>query len=248
MSWLRPIQFRPCFYFSTLTACLFLVSFFGNSIYHTACRLRLDRMESPFTVRKSSLGSRAKTVRYDFFDNGKQLTYKDVIVLWQHSEPFREIMVETLANAPYEAFFWECPPVRSNSRGDPFEFVVVDAPSLSQATPDETSFSEHIGDKDGTGCVITFDNLGGDAKLVVPCRGSISADTYTHIASFSRNAPMAQQHEFWRTVGSSLEARLENSGERKTWLSTSGLGVYWLHVRLDSRPKYYTHRPYATTS
>jgi len=31
---------------------------------------------------------------------------------------------------------------------------------------------------------------------------------------------------------------------RRTWLSTSGLGVGWLHVRLDSRPKYYTYEPY----
>ena len=28
------------------------------------------------------------------------------------------------------------------------------------------------------------------------------------------------------------------------WTSTSGLGVYWLHVRLDSRPKYYQHQPF----
>ena len=28
------------------------------------------------------------------------------------------------------------------------------------------------------------------------------------------------------------------------WVSTSGLGVYWLHVRLDSYPKYYQHAPY----
>ena len=29
-----------------------------------------------------------------------------------------------------------------------------------------------------------------------------------------------------------------------TWVSTAGGGVAWLHVRLDSAPKYYTHRPY----
>jgi len=27
-------------------------------------------------------------------------------------------------------------------------------------------------------------------------------------------------------------------------LSTAGMGVYWLHVRLDTRPKYYQHTPY----
>lgn len=28
------------------------------------------------------------------------------------------------------------------------------------------------------------------------------------------------------------------------WLSISGLGVYWLRIRLDARPKYYQHLPY----
>ena len=32
---------------------------------------------------------------------------------------------------------------------------------------------------------------------------------------------------------------------RPTWLSTEGSGVPWLHVRLDSRPKYYHHAAYA---
>ncbi len=29
-------------------------------------------------------------------------------------------------------------------------------------------------------------------------------------------------------------------------VSTNGLGVAWLHVRLDTRPKYYTFQPYRT--
>lgn len=29
------------------------------------------------------------------------------------------------------------------------------------------------------------------------------------------------------------------------WLSTSGLGVYWLHFRIDARPKYYQYSEFA---
>ena len=32
--------------------------------------------------------------------------------------------------------------------------------------------------------------------------------------------------------------------QRPLWLSTNGLGVAWLHARIDARPKYYSHRPY----
>jgi NADH:ubiquinone oxidoreductase subunit len=33
-------------------------------------------------------------------------------------------------------------------------------------------------------------------------------------------------------------------GEQPVWLSTAGMGVAWLHVRLDDRPKYYGYSPY----
>ena len=35
---------------------------------------------------------------------------------------------------------------------------------------------------------------------------------------------------------------------RPLWLNTSGAAVAWLHVRLDSSPKYYRHREYAMPS
>jgi hypothetical protein len=44
-------------------------------------------------------------------------------------------------------------------------------------------------------------------------------------------------------VGDAVARRLSSA---PLWLSTSGLGVAWLHVRLDERPKYYTHAPYRT--
>lgn len=70
--------------------------------------------------------------------------------------------------------------------------------------------------------------------------------TYTHLASFLRGAPSEQVHTLWQRVGMELEARLVAQGARDipTWTSTSGLGVSWLHVRLDSRPKYYQYRPF----
>ena len=88
--------------------------------------------------------------------------------------------------------------------------------------------------------VVDFPNLGGDAHLVVPCPQD-EGDAFAHLAVFSRTAPVAQQHRFWQRVGLAVENMV---GERPLWLSTSGLGVYWLHVRLDARPKYYTFRPY----
>jgi hypothetical protein len=33
-------------------------------------------------------------------------------------------------------------------------------------------------------------------------------------------------------------------GTAPVWVSTAGMGVSWLHVRLDNRPKYYGYKPY----
>jgi hypothetical protein len=51
-----------------------------------------------------------------------------------------------------------------------------------------------------------------------------------------------QVRALWRATAETL---LDRISDTPTWLSTAGLGVIWLHLRLDSRPKYYSHRPYA---
>ena len=76
--------------------------------------------------------------------------------------------------------------------------------------------------------------------LVVPAPLDACTD-YAHLATIVRSAPVSQQCAFWRAVGETVRGSLS---DQTLWLSTSGLGVYWLHVRLDSRPKYYTFQAY----
>jgi hypothetical protein len=56
-----------------------------------------------------------------------------------------------------------------------------------------------------------------------------------------RTAPGAQKHALWRAVGEAMQRRIS---QKPVWLSTAGMGVAWLHVRLDDRPKYYGYMPY----
>jgi hypothetical protein len=89
---------------------------------------------------------------------------------------------------------------------------------------------------------VTFPNLGGDAVLVAPCPGG-SPQAYPHLAAFVRAAPMYQQHALWRRVGEAVDAWIGATSD-PVWVSTAGQGVFWLHVRLDSRPKYYNYELY----
>ena len=114
-------------------------------------------------------------------------------------------------------------------------------PAVAALRPDRTPFAAHL--DAAQGLVATFDNLGHDATLIAPC-GAVPSGC-AHLASWCRTAPPEEQHAFWRAVGQAVQAWWRRS-DAPLWLSTSGLGVHWLHVRLDERPKYITHRPYRT--
>ena len=180
--------------------------------------------------------------KISIFTGDKQITYSEVIELWQHDSSFRMFFISLLADAPMSAYFWETPPVKEASVDREFEFVLVDSPKLADIDPDPSDFQQYF--ESATKEVVTFPNLGNNALLVVPCPiANIVA--HTHLASFVRFAPESQKHSLWQTVGRSLERKLNE--KQPIWVSTSGLGVHWLHVRLDSSPKYYTYKPYKQT-
>lgn len=169
---------------------------------------------------------------------GAPVSRAHVMGCWQRDSVFRAFFMHLLAQTPLDAFRWETPPVTRHNLDRPFEFVLLDAPELKRAA-DPSDFAEHFRHA-ASGEVIEFTNLGGDARMVVPTPGE-PRSAYAHLAAFTRGAPEQQQHALWQRVGAALERRL---GERPVWLSTAGTGVPWLHLRLDTRPKYYLHAPY----
>jgi hypothetical protein len=186
---------------------------------------------------------------YDAMDSGKVrrifisgpggcMNYAQVLDAWVSDAAFCKFFSGLLASMPYAAFFWEVRPVNTADVDRPFECVVVDSPQLSDVHADATAFADCF-DRPA-GAVSRFSNLSGDAILVVPVPLDAATD-YAHLASFVRSAMVPQQRAFWKAVG---EAVRESLSEQSLWLSTSGLGVYWLHARLDSRPKYYTWQDY----
>jgi hypothetical protein len=167
----------------------------------------------------------------------RPMTFEEVWQSWQSDESFRDFWIAGLRGNPFEAWCWECPPVHEQNSARPFECVFVSSPSLARMTPEPEVFAGHFHAKQG---VATFGNLGGDALLVAPCPQGPD-DGFAHLARFTRIAPAEQQHALWHAVGDAMAARL---GFKPTWLSTAGHGVAWLHVRLDSSPKYYRHAEY----
>jgi hypothetical protein len=161
--------------------------------------------------------------------------------LLEEDQEFASWFTDLLAGADYEAFFWEHPPLSDANIDSGVEFILLDSPALARLSPNPEPFRSHF-ERDREGEIVSFRSLGGDAVLLAP-RPSGSPEACVHLAAFVRQAAQSQIESLWRETGRAMR---ENLSERKLWLSTSGLGVSWLHIRLDSYPKYYQHRPYAT--
>lgn len=172
--------------------------------------------------------------------SGSALTMGEVITGWRTDAAFRAFYGTCLADCPFPAFFWEHPALTRTRLAHPYQCVQVDSPSLAAVHADPRPFAEELRSGCGAQEVVQFPNLSGDALLIAPCPQGAAA-AHAHIGVFVRQAPAAQVDALLRTLGETLEARLD---DRPLWVSTSGLGVSWLHVRLDARPKYYTFAPY----
>jgi len=187
-------------------------------------------------VRKSNLDSETECWRLQA-DAGDALSFARVFELWRIDEGFRAYWGASLREVSFDAYCWECPPVTSESSARAFECVFVSSPLLAGMPPDSSPFAEHF----GPDCsVVTFESLGKDALLVAPCPGKLG-ENFADLSRFVATASDEHKSALWKAVGAALETRL---GASPTWLSTAGLGVSWLHVRLDTRPKYYRHAAY----
>ena len=180
-----------------------------------------------------------QTTRTTLAGDSNPLSFHQVIDLWQNSGEFRTFFTGAIVRSSFEASFWETPPVTKQTLDRTFEFVLIASPSLSRLEPDSSPFKSRFSSQTSKS-VLTFPNLGGDALLLVP-KPLADAACYTHLARFLRDAPMSQIDELWQSTGRAMQERISGS---PTWLSTSGMGVAWLHLRLDSRPKYYRHESY----
>ena len=181
-----------------------------------------------------------RVLRVRIRSGGEPASRAGIIQRWRHDPGFCEAFARLLSEAPFEAYFWETPPVTRETLARPFEFVLVDSPELAGLAADRSAFAGYFDGGDPRAETVAFPNLGGDAFLVAPTPRA-DLGVYPHLAAFSRGAPAAQQQALWKAVGRAVDSIL---GDRPLWLSTSGLGVAWLHVRLDTHPKYYTFPDY----
>ena len=186
---------------------------------------------------KSEIVELDRITVYQIYKEGNQLTTIDLIENLGTNSEFRIFYNSILAENSFESFFWENPSIEKGELNKKYEFALIKSNTLNNVKPNPKPFKEYYSTVKN---VVVFPNLRGDAKLIVPCPIS-ELENYTHIGKFVRDAPRNQVDEFWREVGLEYKASI---GLNRKWLSTAGLGVPWLHLRIDSSPKYYRHQSY----
>jgi len=177
--------------------------------------------------------------RHRIHIDSRPMSFKTTIDAWKNDEVFRTFCTQALANSTFDGFRWETPALTTDTAEAPFEFVLVNSPFFCKRKTDSRTFAKKFQAGKGKD-VITFANLRGDANMVVPTPQT-KVDAYGHFASFVRQAPESQVDSLWQIVGETVSSMIS---ETPIWLSTAGGGVAWLHVRIDSTPKYYNHDPY----
>lgn len=177
--------------------------------------------------------------RIRVFQGRHPLSFREFFDLLENSLEFVRWYTQVLTDCRFAAYFWEHPPLTAVSFDNAAEFVLIESSALATLRPNPTPFESQFA-RHPSADIVTFANLGGDALLVVPSvRGPVEA--YTHLAIFLRKAPATQVAPLFRAAAQAVR---ENLGVMPRWLSTSGLGVPWLHLRLDTQPKYYQFEPY----
>lgn len=172
--------------------------------------------------------------------------WNEFVYLLIYSYAFRETLITALRNIHFPAFFWEFNPVSpASSEHLQVQFAVIHCKALENVEVESSSFKEHIRQAKERGMsTAVFSNFAGDSELIIPVANT-GGEFLSHIASFINHAPDEIIHEFLIKVGERIEQKLSNKMEKSPlWLSTSGLGVYYLHMRIDPRPKYYNYEPF----
>lgn len=189
-------------------------------------------------------------IKYIIYQGDKQLSYYKFLTGLENEKQLRDYFRMVLNDVPFDTFKWETPSINANTITRPFEFIIVNSPHLKNIRPDTGSFREHFRRNAGK-LLSIFNNLGGDSILISPNppvkngEFDYNSDRLYRCSSIgpfiklsSTEEDNAQVDLMLATIG---KQGLEAGGKNyKTYISTEGSGVSWLHVRFDPRPKYYS--------
>lgn len=201
--------------------------------------------EITLNILKISSFAQNTVTELTFCIHGIPITFSKLFKLMT-VENYKNIVCEKIYNFIFDlktnGIFFECIPVSFKTLKSTFRFVVITTNLFKNIQPNSQPFQNYF---DGKSLTTSFLGKSGDVLLVVPQpMNNVSEITYTHLYNFIKySSPEYFKNVFAECIKLLCETMQENKNT-KYWLSTSGLGVSWLHFRIDTIPKYYNYEEY----
>jgi hypothetical protein len=172
-----------------------------------------------------------------FTNSGKEMTFRELF-FFMKDQPvkFHLLLKEAVLSLDYPAVYLEFPKLSDLKLSTRNTCVIIKAPELVNTRSDPEAFNIDCKDK-----VCKIENLSKDAFLIIP--NLESTNDYGHLYKFLMNCNDEQEIRlFWKTSAETIFRQLDIWGN--IWISTSGLGIPWLHLRISRTPKYYHFKSY----
>ena len=189
-------------------------------------------MEFEFVIENLENGFLKVNIKED----GIWVSFDEVFGLLENDRDFRSQFINFLKSIELTAFNIECKPVNIENVNQAFEFIIINCPDLLKCTSDSSKFKAHFDEDELTA---VFENLNGDAVLISPV--DHGSEDFGHLSTFLSSASNDQLNDLLIALGEIAGANL---GNENIYINTSGLGVPWLHFRIDDEPKYYQFETY----
>ena len=83
-----------------------------------------------------------RSLRVKIQRDGHPVPYADTLDFWQSDEVFCAFFTRTLANAPFDAYLWETPPItRADREAGSSNSCSLNSPELARPSPDPGAFA-----------------------------------------------------------------------------------------------------------
>jgi len=155
------------------------------------------------------------------------MKWKDKLKEWSKGKVLK---YPTKINKP---FFYETSFISSNYEEE-YKEKFIESDLFDNMKQNYKLFKKYI-IKSKNKYVITFLNLSKTSLLIIPYPKQNKK--FTTLKHFIDNSTKLQQKKFWKKVSNSIKKMLKIY--KKVWVSTHGTGVPYLHIRIDTIPKYY---------
>lgn len=172
---------------------------------------------------------------------GTNLTFKQVFEVMENDPlTFHNYLKDEVLKTGYKAVYLEFPKLNTKNLNNKFECVILEAIELINSNPNPQAFGISCSD-----LVICTRNKSKDAELIIPNLNS--SNNYAHLFLFldPENCQPPENnlyYYFWKSAAIVIKEQINCN--KNIWISTSGLGIPWLHLRISEIPKYYRFQKY----